>query len=57
MTQKTIKIFANEIYSKTPKKNYSTNKTDVHHIHDIWNLDILDFTKMVPRIKDDIDKF
>ena len=42
MTQKNIKIFINEIYSKGPKKNYDTNKTDVYHIDDIWSLDILD---------------
>ena len=42
MSQKNIKIFINEIYSKPPKKNYATNKTDVHHIDDIWSLDILD---------------
>ena len=37
-----IKIFINEIYSKPPKKNYSTNKTDVYYIDEIWSLDILD---------------
>ena len=42
MTQKNIKIFINEIYSKPPKKNYITNKTEVYHIDDIWSLDILD---------------
>ena len=42
MTQKNIKIFINEIYSKSPKKNYATNKTDVYHIDDIWSLDISD---------------
>ena len=42
MTQKNIKIFINEIYSKPPKKNYATNKTNVYHIDDIWSLDILD---------------
>ena len=42
MTQKNIKIFKNEIYSKPPKRNYITNKTDVYHIDDIWSLDILD---------------
>ena len=42
MTQKNIKIFINEIYSKPPKKNYATNKTDVNFIDDIWSLDILD---------------
>ena len=41
MTQKNIKIFINEIYSKGPKKNYATNKTDVYHIDDISSLDIL----------------
>ena len=42
MSQKNIKIFINEIYSKPPKKNYPTNKTDVYHIDDIWSMDILD---------------
>ena len=42
MTQKNIKIFINEIYSKAPKKYYATNKTDVYFIDDIWSLDILD---------------
>ena len=42
MTQKNFKIFINEIYSKPPKKNYVTNKTNVYHIDDIWSLDILD---------------
>ena len=42
MSQKNIKTFINEIYSKPPKKNYPTNKTDVYHIDDIWSLDILD---------------
>ena len=42
MTQKNIKLFINEIYSKPPKKYYPTNKTDVYHIDDTWSLDILD---------------
>ena len=42
MTQTAINLFLNEIYSKPPRKNYSTNKTDVYHIVDIWSLDILD---------------
>ena len=42
MTQKNIKIFINEIYSKPPKKYYPTNKTDVYYIDDIWSLDTLD---------------
>ena len=42
MTQKNFEIFINEIYSKGPKTNYATNKTDVYHIDDIWSLNILD---------------
>ena len=42
MTQKNIKIFINEMYSKPPRRNYPTNKTDVYYIDDIWSLDILD---------------
>ena len=48
MTQKNIKIFINEIYSKGPKRNYATNKTDVYHIDDTWSLDILDLKDYVP---------
>ena len=48
MTHKNIKIFINEIYSKGPKKNYPTNKTDVYHIDDIWSLDILDLKDYGP---------
>ena len=36
MTQKSINILINEIYSKPPKKDYSINKTDVCHFDDIW---------------------
>ena len=48
MTQKTIKIFITEIYSKLPEKNYPTNKTDVYHNDDIWNLDSLDLKDYGP---------
>ena len=48
MTQKNIKLFINEIYSKPPKKNYITNKTDVYYIDDIWSLDILDLKDYGP---------
>ena len=48
MGQKNIKIFINEIYSKPPKKNYLTNKTDVYHIDIIWSLDILDLKENGP---------
>ena len=48
MTQKNIKLFINEIYSKPPKKNYPTNKTGVYLIDEIWSLDILDFKDYGP---------
>ena len=48
MTQKNIKIFIDEIYSKPTKKNYPTNKTDVYHIDDVWSLDILDLKDYGP---------
>ena len=49
MTQKNIKIFINEKYSKPPKKFYPTNKTDVYHIDDTWSLDILDLKDYGPK--------
>ena len=48
MTQKTFKTFINEIHSKSPKKNYSTNKTDVCYIENICSLDILDLKNFGP---------
>ena len=48
MTQKNIKIFMNEIYSKPPKKYFATNKTNVYYIDDIWSLDILDLKDYGP---------
>ena len=48
MSQKNIKIFIDEIYSKGPKRNYNANKTDVYHIDDIWSLDILDLKDYGP---------
>ena len=67
MTQKNIKIFINEIYSKGPKKYYPTNKTDVYYIDDIWSLDILDLKDYGPEnnrgyryvlvIKDNFSKY
>ena len=49
MNQKNIKIFINEIYSKPPKRNFVTNKSDVYHIDDIWTLDTLDLTDYGPK--------
>ena len=48
MTQKSTKTFMNEIYSKPPKRNFTTNETDVYHIDDIWSLDILDLNDYRP---------
>ena len=48
MTQKTLKLFIDESYSKPPKKVYSANKTDVYQIVDIWSLDILDLKDFGP---------
>ena len=41
-------MFKNEIYSKPPKKNYDTNKTDVYYIDEIWSLDLLDLKDYGP---------
>ena len=51
MMQKTIRIIINEIYSKPPKMNYATNKTDVYHTDDIWSLDIKDLIDYGPEKK------
>ena len=51
MTQKTIEVFIDEIYSKPPKKSYATNETDVYDIDDIRSLDILDLQDYGPENK------
>ena len=48
MTRKNIKIFIKEIYSKPPKRNYSTKKTDVYHMDDVWSLEMLDLKNHGP---------
>ena len=48
MTQKTIKKFRNEIYSKPPENNYATKQADVYHIDEIWILDISDLKDYGP---------
>ena len=42
MTQKTIKVFMKESYSKPAENNYATNKANVYHNVDIWSVDIWD---------------
>ena len=39
--QSLINTFINEIYSKTPKKNYETNKTLLKSIDETWSADLL----------------
>ena len=48
MTQKNITTFISEIYSRGPRKNYPTNKTNVYYIDNIWSLDILDLKDYGP---------
>ena len=48
MTQKSNKIFVDEIYSKAPKNNYATNKTDVFYKDNIGSLDITDHKDYCP---------
>ena len=50
MTQKTTEFFIEGTYSKPPKKNYVTIKTNVFHIDKIWCLDILDLIYYGPKI-------
>ena len=53
MTQIPIKFFMEEVYSKLSRKSFSTKKTDVYHIDDFWNLDILDLEDYAPEINRD----
>ena len=48
MSQKSIRIFINETYSKGPKKNYPTKKTNIYRTDDVWTLDILDLKDYGP---------
>ena len=36
------KIFVDEIYSKSPKRNYPTNKVIYNHVDEIWSIDLAD---------------
>ena len=50
MTQRTIDVSNNEIYSKPPRNNSITNRTDVYHIDDTWSVDILDLKDYGPEL-------
>ena len=43
-----MKLYRNEIFSKGPKRNYITRKTDVYLTVDIWNVDLLDLKDYGP---------
>ena len=42
MKRDLTKIFVDEIYSKAPKRNYSTNKIVYNHTDEIWSIDLAD---------------
>ena len=44
-----IKIFFDEISSKSPHKNYETNKTMIRSIDDTWSSDLLDMNDYDPK--------
>ena len=37
-----IKIFVDEVYSKSPKKYYPTDQIIYNHIDEIWSIDLAD---------------
>ena len=48
MSQKSIKTFINEIFSKGTKRKFITNKTVVYQIDDKWRLDKIDLKDYGP---------
>ena len=44
MKKNNIKTFINEIYSKTPLRNYPTNKIMYNQIDEIWSIYLADFS-------------
>ena len=51
MKKDITKIFINEIYSPSPRKNYETNKTMIQSIDDTWSSDLLDVNDYGPKNK------
>ena len=49
MSQKLNKMFMNKNYSIPHKRYYFTNKRDVYHVDDIWNLDYLNLKDYGPK--------
>ena len=44
MKRDSTKIFIDEILSKSPKKNFETNKIVYNHIDEIWSIDLTVFS-------------
>ena len=40
-----------KLYSKSPKKNFPTKKTDVYHSDNIWSLELLGLKDYDPETK------
>ena len=38
------KVFIDEIYSSSPRKNFPKNKILYNHIDEIWSIDLADFS-------------
>ena len=45
MPKKDKKIFIVETCSKPPMRNYPTNKYIFNHIHEIWSVDLAEFSE------------
>ena len=43
------KIFINEIFSQSPKKNYETNQTTIKSVDDTWSSHLLDKNDYGPK--------
>ena len=42
MERDITKVFIDEIYSKSPKKNYETKKIIFYHFDEMWSIDLAD---------------
>ena len=51
MEKDLTRIFINEIYSSSPKKNYQTNRTKIKSIDDTWSSELLDMNDYGPKNK------
>ena len=44
MKRDLINLYTDEIYSKSPLRNYRTDKKVYDHINEIWSIDLADMT-------------